>query len=96
VGAILDPPVAAVEGEQSVRVGLRGSEAGNGEDGLVSLLAGFDLQDVALDAADLGDMGKVDIVVQCRGGEQLAALQAPVALIEGLAAPGGNARAPAP
>jgi hypothetical protein len=57
----------------------------------VALLAGFELGDFAFDATDLGDIGEVDIIVEGGGGQQAALLQAPVALIEGLGAEGGNA-----
>jgi len=91
VGAVLDAPVAAVEAQQPVRVGLLGWQAGHGEDDLVALGAGLELGDGALDAADLGDMGKGHIVVQGGGGEQAALLQTSVALIEGGGAVGENA-----
>ena len=67
------------------------SGQGDGEDGFLALPAGLELGDRALDAADLCDMGEVDGVIERRAGEQAALLQAPVALIEGLGAQGGNA-----
>ena len=91
MGAILDSPLTAVEGEQFVGVRLCRSQAGDGKDGLVASLAGLQFRDRALDAADLRDMGEVDVVVEGRAGEQTPLLQAAVALIEGLGAQGGNA-----
>jgi hypothetical protein len=73
-----------------------GGQAGDGEDGFLALPAGLELGDRALDAADLCDMGEVDGVIERRAGEQAALLQAPVALIEGLGAQGGNATPPVP
>ena len=96
MGAVLDAPMPAVEGEEPGRVGLCGGQAGDGKDGFLALPAGFELDDLALDAADLCDMGEVDVVIECRAGEQAALLQAPVALIEGLGAQGGNATPPVP
>ena len=91
VGAVLDPPLTTVEGEQFVGVSLGRCQAGDGKDGLVASLAGLQFRDLALDAADLRDMGEVDVVVEGRAGEQTPLLQAAVALIEGLGAQGGNA-----
>jgi hypothetical protein len=83
--------VTAVEREEAVRVGQRGRQAGNGEDGLAASFARFQLEDLALDAADLSDKGKSDVVVQGGAGEQAAPFEAPVSFIEGLGAVGGNA-----
>jgi hypothetical protein len=91
VGAVLDPPLAAVQGEELVRISLCRSQAGDGKDGLLALLAGLQFRDLALDAADLRDMGEVGVVVEGRAGEQTSVLQAAVAFIEGLGAQGGNA-----
>ena len=96
VGAVLDPPLAAVEGEQFVGISLGRCQAGDGKDGLVASLAGLQFRDLALDAADLRDMGEVDVVVEGRAGEQTPLLQAAVTLIEGLGAQGGNAPASMP
>jgi hypothetical protein len=75
-------------------IGLGRGQAGNDEDGFAALFAGLQVDGFALDAADLSDMGEVDILVQRRAREQLASLQAAVALIEGLGAPGGNRSGP--
>ena len=47
--------------------------------------------DRVLDAADLGDIGEVDVVVEGRAGEQTPVLQSAAAPIERLGARGGNA-----
>jgi len=91
MGAVLDAPVAADELQQAVRVGLRRWQTGHGEDGLVALLAGFERGDFTFDATDLGDRAEVDIIVEGGGGQQVALLHAPAALIEGLAAEGAGA-----
>ena len=96
MGAVLDAPMPAVEGEEPGRVGLCGGQAGDGKDGFLAVPAGFELDDLALDAADLCDMGEVDVVIERRAGAQAALLQASVALIEGLGAQGGNATPPVP
>jgi hypothetical protein len=57
----------------------------------LALSARLQVGDLALNAADLGDVGEINKVVQGRGGEQAALLYAPVALLEGLTAVGGNA-----
>ena len=57
----------------------------------MALLTGFERGDFAFEATDLSDIGEVDIIVEGGGGQQAALLQAPVALIEGLGAEGGNA-----
>lgn len=90
VGAVLNPPLAAVEGEELARISLRRWQGGDGEDGFVASFAGLQFGDRALDATDLCDIREVDVVVEGRGGEQTAVLQAAVALIEGLGAPGGK------
>ena len=91
VGAVLDCPLTAVEGQESVGISLGRWQAGDGEDGFVAVFAGLQLGDLALDAANLRDIGEVDIVVEGRTGEQATVFQASVALIEGLGAQGGNA-----
>ena len=91
MGAVLAPPVPAVGLQERVGVGLGGCQAGDGEDGFAAPFAGLQLDGFALEAADLSDMGEVDVIVQRRAREPLAALQAAVALIEGLGTPGGNA-----
>jgi hypothetical protein len=69
MGAILDPPLAAVEGEELARISLRRCQAGDGENGFVALFAGLQFGDLALDAADLCDIREVDIVVEGGTGE---------------------------
>jgi len=83
--------MSAVERQEPGGVGLRWGQAGDGEDGFVALLAGFQLRDSALDAADLRDMGKVEIIIERGASEQAALFQAPVALIDGLGTEGENA-----
>ena len=61
------------------------------EDCQTPLLARREFGDGAFDATDLGDVGEVDVVVEGRRGHQAALLQAPVALIQGRGAQGGNA-----
>jgi hypothetical protein len=80
--------VPAVEFKEALRAGLLGRQTGDGKDEFGALGARLQVGDGALDAADLGHTGEIDVVVQGRDGQQAALLQAPVAL--GLAAVGGN------
>ena len=64
VAAILDDPVATTGGEDVFGRGLFGRVAGDAQRHLGSQLAGFLVQDFALDHEDLPDMGKVEERVQ--------------------------------
>ncbi|MGH9960964.1 MAG: hypothetical protein ACREBC_28240 [Pyrinomonadaceae bacterium] len=68
--AVLDRPVTAVEGEQTLGIGPFLDEAGDEVDrfgGGLTLVHG---QALAGDARDLSDIGEVEIVVEAGGGLQ--------------------------
>jgi hypothetical protein len=89
VEAVLDTPVAAVEGEQALWRGLLGGEVGDAAHPLKALLTGLGEGDVTLDQAGLAKVGEVEIVVEGGGGADRALLNAPVSLIDGDVLRGG-------
>jgi hypothetical protein len=91
VGTIFYRPMAAVERKQALGAGRIGGQVGDGVDGFGTGVAGFEVGDFPLDAADLGEVGKVEILVEEGGGGKAPDFQAPVALIDGFGAEGKNA-----
>jgi len=83
VQAVFDAPMVPIEGQQPVCPGLLRGEVGEAEDLLGMCLAGFEAGHLPLDAADLADAGKVEVVVERRGGPDGALLDAAMSLVEG-------------
>ena len=74
----LDGPVPAIEGEQALRGCALWGQAGDAVDGLAVSLGGVDLDGLAPYGEDLSDAGEVEVVVECAGDPDGAALAAPV------------------
>lgn len=76
MAAVLDGPVAAVEGEHGGRVSGVGRAAGDAVDDLQGAPAGLFVDDFALDDERLADAGEVEVAVEGGGGPDGPALQA--------------------
>jgi hypothetical protein len=63
VQAVFNAPVAAVEREELLRIGVLGREVGDEIDALGAGSALGDAQDFAFDAGDLLDVGEIEVVV---------------------------------
>ncbi len=83
VEAVFDAPMVSIEGQQPVCPGLLWSEVGETEDLLGAYLAGLEPGHLPLDAADLADVGKVEVVVERRVGPDGALLDPAMSLVEG-------------
>jgi len=62
--AILNAPVAAVQGQQAPRAGFLRSQTGEAIHGFAAELAGAQIRGLALQAEDLSDVRKIDIIVE--------------------------------
>jgi len=80
VEAILDAPVLAIEVEEILAGSALAGQAGDGVDGFLRLLAGQ--LPGAMDAADLGHAGPVEIGRDLAGRGQLTLLDPAVALVD--------------
>ncbi len=74
MGAVLDVPMSAVEGQELRGGGTFRRETGQAVDDLVADLAGAPLDDPPLNAEDLLYAGPGEVVVQGGGGGQAALL----------------------
>jgi hypothetical protein len=72
--AVLDAPVTAVGGQNPFRVGLLRGSADNAIGDVAGVLAGLLVRRVSFDDERLGDVGKVDVVVEFGGDPDLADL----------------------
>lgn len=81
---ILDAPMAAVEAEETTRIGFFGGQAGDSKDCFVRGFVGFNAGYLTVDAKDLADVGEIDVVIQFRAGPNLSDLKATMSLIDGL------------
>jgi hypothetical protein len=89
VQAVLDAPMAAIERQELTGRGACRIEIGDAVGSLGARGAAFDGGDLSFDQADLADVGKIQVVVECGGGTEGALFYAPVALINGDVLRGG-------
>src|SRR3972149_3206198 len=99
VDAVLDTPMAAVEGEQPGGIGARRRETGEAEDDLVMRGRPVERGHGPLDPKDLRDAGKGQIADQVAAGPDRAGLDPPVpfrdvSVLRGGKPPGGGYRCP--
>jgi hypothetical protein len=83
VEAVFDRPVAPAQAEQASRSCLLGREAGNPKDRFDVGFLADDMSGVALEAEDLGAMGKLEIASQFGAGPDLADFQPSMGFIGG-------------
>jgi len=83
VEAVFNRPVAAAQTEQASRIGSLGREAGNPIDRFRAGFLADEFEGVALEAEDLGPMGKLEIASQFGAGPDLADFQPPMRFIGG-------------
>lgn len=81
VEAILNRPMLAAEGENTLWIGTLGSHAGNSVDGFGAEFLRDDFCGVALDGEDLSGMRKVDVALQFGTGPDLPYFDAAMAFI---------------
>ena len=81
--AILDAPMAAVQGQQLWRVGLRRRQAGDEIDALAAGGGVAEGEDFAFQAGDLLDVWELQIGIEGGAGPDAADFEAAVAFIDG-------------
>ncbi len=82
--AVFDRPVAAIEGEQRVRIGLVGAQAGDGEHDLALLGVVLEAHPHTFDAGDLRDVWEVEGRGELAAHPDGSGFQAAMSLIGGL------------
>lgn len=80
----LDGPVTAVDGQQLLGACLLRREIGQAVSVVCVLFAGFEIVGVALDLAELAEVGEVEVVVERGGGADTAVIDASVVFIDGV------------
>ena len=78
MATILDCPMAAVNVEDTLWVGLLSRSTGDAVSHFAGALATFFIEELPFDGEGLSDVGKVQVAVEFRGGPDLSGFDSPM------------------